>query len=586
LKSNVDPLSPENPIVISTGPLTGTLVPGSGKCCLITKFSVVANKYKEKYCIGTSTGGSRRFAVMLKNAGYDCIVVVGKAEKPSYLKITDEEVEICDAKEVWGKDVYEATNLLVKKHKGKTGKCGVWVIGKAGENLVKISHAFVDGLNTLGRYAGAIAGAKNLKAIITLGSKGIKVVDRRRFIDTYVKVRKEIMNLPQYQPIPPDSFGKSELYPKTRIYIKACNACIGPCKGIYEVKNGKFKGERFQGTYFDIAIDFSKRLRLKDYGEMYKLIDLINRSGLCVLTTIRMLYFVTRLFERGIISEKETGGLSLKIGNFYTYVKLVEKIVKREDIGALMAEGWYPLCEKLDVDASADFKDGCSIIKGLDTLVDARLWPSHFNPSIGLANIVSTRAKHVHLATYWPKTILSLADVKKDCEKMGLTEEELKRVFKENSFDAGKLLKYAEDAEILYNALGVCSVSAHWAYDPIRDIPMLTEFYIATTGFKMSPRELLRVGERIRNLERLLNVKEGFTKEDDEIPAVWLQNIETPVKLSSGDRYLMDWFGRRLTKQDIEGMLRSYYEERGWDYKTGIPTKEKLSELELEEFIS
>ena len=584
-KPGTDPLSPENPIIIATGPLVGTLAPGSGKCCLITKFPVVASKYKEKYCIGASTGGSRRFAVMLKNAGYDCIVVVGKAEKPSYLKVTDEGVEICNAKNIWGKDVYEATDLLIKEHEGITGKCGVWVIGRAGENLVRVSHGFVDGLNTLGRYAGAVAGAKNLKAIVTLGSRGIKVADRKRFMEAYKRAMEKITKFPQYQPLPPPFVSKyGELYIKTRKYVKGCSACIGPCKSVHEARDGEFLGETFQGTVFDIAIDFGKRLRLSDYSKMFKLIDIVNRNGLCLLTTLRMLYYVTRLYERGIISRSETGGLPLKTGDFHAYVRLVEKMVRREDIGALMAEGWYPLCEKLGVDASADFRDGCSIIKGIDTLIDARLWPSNFNAGMGLANIVSARAKHVHLATYWPKTILSLDDVKRDCERMGLTESELERIFKGESIDHGRLLKYAEDAETLYNALGTCSVSVHWAFDPVRDVPMLTEFYVATTGFDVSPRELLKAGERIRNLERLLNVAEGFTREDDEIPAVWLQNIEIPVRLSTGDKYLMDWSERKLSKQDIEEMTRSYYEERGWDYVTGMPTKEKLAELGLTEY--
>jgi aldehyde:ferredoxin oxidoreductase len=168
---------------------------------------------------------------------------------------------------------------------------------------------------------------------------------------------------------------------------------------------------------------------------------------------------------------------------------------------------------------------------------------------------------------------------------MGVTKEELGRVFTNGSFNAGRLAKHTQDAEYLYNALGICDCVVHWECDPIRDVPWLSEIYAALTGITISPREFLRAGERIWNLEKLLNVSEGFTREDDQIPSVWLQNIDNPISLRSGEQYLMDWFGNRLTKEDIEKMLDDYYEERGWDVKKGVPTREKLTELGLKDFV-
>jgi aldehyde:ferredoxin oxidoreductase len=112
-------------------------------------------------------------------------------------------------------------------------------------------------------------------------------------------------------------------------------------------------------------------------------------------------------------------------------------------------------------------------------------------------------------------------------------------------------------------------------------VPWLSELYFALTGLEVSPRDFLKVGERVFNLEKLMNAREGFTRRDDEIPAVWLKNIETPIKMSSGDAYLRDWFGNRVTKADIEKMLDDYYEERGWNIETGTPKREKLEELGL-----
>jgi aldehyde:ferredoxin oxidoreductase len=600
LKPSIDPLSSENPIIIGTGPLIGTLTPGAGKVYLTMKFCQPASKREKKYIVSRSTGGSRRFGVMMKNAGYDHIVITGRAEKPSYLKIIDDDIEICDASNILGKDVYETNAILTNRHRGRTGKCGVWTTGPAGENLVRSAHGFLDGvLNTLGRYAGAVLGSKNLKAIVTLGTKGIKIKDKRRFMDLYNKKVKQIIGHPKgYQ------WELKGLFGETMVDMKGCAGCISPCKSIHEVKEGRFKGAKIRGIYFGVAPAFGLVLGLEN-DEMFKLIDFIVGNGLDLITTIRMIYFVTRLYERGIISAQETGGLVLKRGDLTSYTTLVEKIVNKEDIGAIMAEGWYPLSEKVGVDASAEPEDGAPIIKGVDVLVDARFWPPHFSPSMGLAQIVHSKAKHSHCATYWargedlhrdtywPEIVQSLADVRRDVERMGVMREELDRIFTKDSFNFGRLEKYAEDAETAYDCLGVCSVVAHMQCDPTRDMSFLSELYSAVTGFNITPRELLRTGERTWNLERLFNTRMGFTREDDEIPSVWLQGIETPFigmiyqyghRKGFGEQYLLDWFERRITKEDIERMLDDYYEERGWDIGKGVPTKRKLIELGLEEF--
>jgi len=260
-----------------------------------------------------------------------------------------------------------------------------------------------------------------------------------------------------------------------------------------------------------------------------------------------MIYFVTSMYRRGVISKEDTGGLELRLGDIDSYIALIEKIVNKQDIGAVMAQGWYVLSEKLGVDASDEFKDGCCIVKGIDTLTDSRFWPSHFAPTMGITNIVHSKGKHVHGATYWPRgpdlnkdtywpeVLQSLADIRRDTEKMGVTKEEINRIFTSESFNAGRLAKYTQDAEYLYNALGICDCVVHWECDPIRDVPWLSEIYSALTGITISPREFLRAGERIWNLEKLLNVREGFTREDDQIPSVWLQNIDNPISLRSGE---------------------------------------------------
>ncbi len=594
LKPGIDPLSPENPIFIGLGPMGGTLTPGSGKCSLTMKYPIRASREEEKYFVSNATGGSRRFSSMLKNAGYDGFVVTGRADRPAYLLVTDEGVKIQDAGEIWGRDIHETTAFLTERHRGSTGKPGVWTIGPAGENLLKISQATLDDVNSLGRNVGSVLGSKNLKAVVTLGRKGVGVKDRKGFLRIYNQKREEILRHPHYQPLPRLHEGMIQhLFETTLVEIRACTACLGACRATLRAREGRFEGASYRGGDLSVPADFGRRLRLDEYGAMYRLIDAMNRYGLCMLTTFRMMYFVTRLFERGVITTADTGGLELKLGEFETYISLVEKIVRREDIGAVMAEGWHVLGETLGVDADAEFKDGCSIVKGVDTLTDARFWPSHFSPGMGLANLVHSKGKHAHGATYWPAgpdlhketywpdELQSLGDIRRDTEKMGVTPEEMARIFTEEGFNAGRLTKYTQDAEYLYNALGICDCVVHWECDPTRDVPWLTDLFAALTGIEFSPREFLRAGERIYNQEKILNVREGFDRRDDRLPGVWRRNTEEAIRLRTGDAYLRDWFGNRLRPEEIERMLDDYYEERGWDPRTGTPTPEKLRELGL-----
>ncbi|MFC1999332.1 aldehyde ferredoxin oxidoreductase N-terminal domain-containing protein [Chloroflexota bacterium] len=577
LEPNADPLSPENPLVFGTGPLMGTLVPGSAKGYLSTKYTMPAGADKNKCFVSSSMFGGRRFGSMMKNAGYDHIVITGRAEIPSYLKVTDEDVEICDASDLWGRDIYETSDILRRRYPGKTGVCGVWAIGKAGENLVRPSLGFADDLHNAGRFAGAVAGAKNFKAIVTLGAKGVRIADRKRFMELYTRKRNQILEYP-YEPW---TF-------ETAVCNKDCTGGMCAVKVIHEAKEGRFKGQRFGGSYIGEMLEWDD---LSDWSERFKLMDVMNRQGLCMCTARRMIWFLTKLYERGVISIKDTGGVELKRGDFDGYMALIEKMLNKEDIGAAMAEGWQALCERVGVDASTDAEAGCSIIKGIDIILDARFWLSHFSPAVGLAQIVHAKAKQVHSDTSWIRG--PNPDLRKDCEEMGMLKQEIDRVLTDDSFNTGRLTVYTEDAETVYNALGQCASAAMLQGDPMRDVPWLAEVYSSVTGFDITPRELLRSGERIRNLERLLNVREGFTREDDKIPALYIQNTETPVKVKDiafyapdgNDRYLMDWYGKRLMKDDLEQMLDDYYEERGWDPGNGVPTREKLVQLGLENFI-
>jgi aldehyde:ferredoxin oxidoreductase len=169
-------------------------------------------------------------------------MIIGRSEKPCYLKITDECVEICDAADLWGKDTHQTTDELVNKHNGNTGKCGIWAIGQAGENLVKIAQATVDNYNSLDRNVGAVMGSKNLKAVVILRSKGLKVYDRKRFLKLYSDKFKNILAHPHYQPrMKLDHEMLQQFFDTTAMNIKVCVGCLGACRSAHEAREGQYK---------------------------------------------------------------------------------------------------------------------------------------------------------------------------------------------------------------------------------------------------------------------------------------------------------------------------------------------------------
>jgi aldehyde:ferredoxin oxidoreductase len=242
-----------------------------------------ANKDGRKCFISHSMFGSNGFGIMMKNAGYDHIVIIGRAKKPCYLKVTDKDMEICDAAEIWGKDVYEAGRILRENIRGKNRACGTWVIGQAGENLVRPSLGWADDWHNAGRSAGAVAGAKNLKAVVTLGEKGVKIANGERFVDPVNEIRQLIRDqIAKVSGSLPWTTEEDKLLEETKIRCRT--ACSGSgalqtfcyvCRRVHKVKEGPYEGEWWGGTYGGVPKWFSDGFKLKEYftnyGEAFKI---------------------------------------------------------------------------------------------------------------------------------------------------------------------------------------------------------------------------------------------------------------------------------------------------------------------------
>jgi aldehyde:ferredoxin oxidoreductase len=288
-----------------------------------------------------------------------------------------------------------------------------------------------------------------------------------------------------------------------------------------------------------------------------------------------MLKFITRLQERGVITRKDTDGLELKMGDSKSFLRLVDKIVNREGIGDTMARGWFALGDRFGVDPNTD-TDGYQIVKGCSTFFDAR--STSLNPAT-FSEIVNTKpGAELHPITIMPNQ--PIESIKQWCRGIAMSQEEVDRTFGKNDFNTGRLTKHVEDAECVYWALGTC-VTWSSGTPQIYSLTVLADLYTMVTGIKVTAEELKRKGERIWNIGRLLNAREGLTRDDDVLPGLWAKALAEPAKTTSGEVKLKDYFGRPVTHADFEAMLDDYYDEHGWDINKGIPIKSKLIELEL-----
>ena|GEM_PF-129789 len=599
-KPKTDPFSPDSPIIIGTGALVGTLIPGASKI-VGTYRSPIFTKDKRHF-IDNTVAGSNRFGIMLKNSGYDHVVITGKSDTPVYLKISDDGCEICDATGLWGgKDIYETTDYMVDKY----GDCGVIAIGRAGENLIRYAMSIVDYCGSFGKFGfGAVMGSKNLKAIVTRGSKGIEVADPKEYLRLVTEVRREIeesnstilgpfrmlgimSGWPLQGPLANEGYWSfrewTKLYGqqkwmkiKMRKQDLSCSNCMLACRVDYEIKDGEFEGlTSFSGSYF-MPARIGQRLGLRDFKQSVKLLDICNRAGTCCLTTSGIVNWVTQLFEEGKLENGLVRGLELK-RDFETYFRIFEDIMSRDGIGDLLAEGWYPISEKIGSDPD-EFTPGTGIRRGADCIQDIRfttLDPQRFT------YFTNPRPHHGGTQTAITLPKMSINVLKEDVKNMGVDGDLFDRIFTETDyygdFNCAIYAKQCEDVMAAQNSMGICIV---YTIPPFLTLNLkkLAPIYSAATGIEVSANDLRKRGERSFNLYKMINMREGFMREDDACSNIWLTPRDTP----DGIRPIMDYYRKKvISREDIGHLLDDYYKERGWDVRAGVPTRDRLLELEL-----
>jgi aldehyde:ferredoxin oxidoreductase len=595
LKPGIDPLSPGNPVVIGSGTLTCTGAPGSSRIMATTK-------YPETGSIGCG-GGGMRFGFMLKLAGYDHIVIVGKARKPVYLKIASSHVEICDASYLWGKDIVETTESLWREH----GDCGVIAIGQAGEHLVKISQTVCDLGSSLGRGGlGAVMGSKNLKALVSKGTGSIRVADTARFnearkslferakrypyhndsvrysiMPNWVNYRAQIVGYTKNRTFVPNieeldtNFG-FEAYKKFGKRAFGCPSCFIVDKEIVEVPSGPFKGLKWStGTYLNAAV-LGARLGLKDAGEAVKAADMTDRYGLDQSSFADIMDFLFALHEEGAITVEDVGGLPLNRGSIDVVLTWLERTVLREGFGRAVADGWQGL---IDIFGDGIIKQ-TEIIKGRQGVWEPRISGLGTNE---FAQLTYPRGPNSESGGSGLYSLNQPVDtVKRHAQRMGLLNEAVDRVFSSPfKVNIGRLTVNSEHWLAIFNSLGICNRHVN---NRFYNIDVISELYQAATGAEADPQDLMKCAERVWNVLKMINVREGFSRTNDQPPEKWFEPIKT---FDGKELFMMDYYRTKvLNREDVARWLDDYYDERGWDIEKGIPTPQKLTELEMGEMLN
>jgi len=561
-KPGTEPLSPENPLILTTGPLTGTMAPTAGNGIAFVSKSPLTNGVGEAKAHGF-------FGADLKRAGYDAVIFEGKSEKPVYVWIDDDTVQLMDAKHLWGKSPAETEDTI----RDELGDYYIRVaaIGPAGEKLSRVACIINDRTRAAGRTGmGTVMGYKNLKAVAVRGTKDVKVAKPEEFLEV-VKMLHERMKGPatsKYRTLgtpvnvlvhnslgalPTRNFTNATFEGAEKVSgeylnerfvarVVGCSSCPMRCEHIAVVPEGPFKGTTTRVEYEPLW-SLGPNCGIDDLGAIIKAMDLCNYYGLDSLSTGSIIGFAMDCYEHGVLTQKDTEGLDLRFGNYEALVKMVNKIGNREGLGDILAEGVKRAAAKIGRGA----EKYANHIKGLEmTGYDIRGLKT---AAVGYA--VSFRGA--------------------DHNRHGAYALDLKGTVNRFKFEKGRS-KLVIDIENLYtiiDSLIVCKFSRGTYYEDFKDLARL---YTVVTGIEMTPEELKVAGERINNLGRLINIREGFTRKDDHLPA---KVMSTPIP----DEGVVSK-GSYITQKELDFMLDDYYESRGWT-KEGIPTLEKLNEIGL-----
>jgi len=559
--SGTDPLGPENPLVFMTGPLVGTQAPSCGRYVICAR-SPQTGLWGESN-VGGFVGPHLRFA------GYDGVLFSGRASKPVYLVVQDGEAELRDASSLWGLGVYQ-TQEAIKEELG-AGSLRVACIGPAGENRVKFASIIADRGRAAGRSGmGAVMGSKQLKAVVCHGTGSIPLADREAFdaiareilglveedVSTQVlhqtgtagsaNLCSMLGNMPtryftQGYLETVDQISGSTMAETVLVGTSGCYGCAVQCGREVEIAEGRYRLGQTDGPEYETVGALGSLLLIEDLEAVCFLNHLCNSHGLDTISMGVTLGLAFLLYEQGIISDRETGGIALRWGDPEPVIRMIEKTARREGFGDLLAEGSLALARRYDAEELAAQVNGLEL-----AMHDPRA-----SAGVALSYLTSPRgACHNKSDAYWLD--------------LGRTMEDIGVGFSDRFEEEGKaaLMVRHQDWRSAGDALIACLLV---------NLPSdgLVSLLSTATGWDVTLSDLLEAGERTINLKRTLNLRWGLSPRQEKLPDLLLRPLEEG--------------GTAGYVPDVDRVLSDYYGARQWDRATGKPSKEKLLALGLEE---
>lgn len=554
----VDPLSPENKVVIATGPLDGTTAPSSGRVMVITKGPLTGT-------IACSNAGGY-FGPMLKRAGFDMIILEGKSKEPVYLWINKGKVEIRDAKHLWGKLVDESDRLMREE---THPEAETMEIGPAGEKESLLANVMFNGHRASGRTGvGAVVGSKNLKGIVVRGNLSIKAGDPDKFAEA-VKVTREILaqnpvasgGLPMYGTAVlvniinsvgsfPTRNAQDSYFPEAEkisgetlrarnlVRNEGCSDCPIACGRVTEIKEGKYKGEHGGGPEYESVWSFGAMCGISDLDAVLMANYLCDRYGIDTISAGSTVACAMELYEKGYMPAKDAP-FPLTFGSSDALVESIRAMGEQKDeFGKLLSQGSY------------------------------RLGEHYGHPELSMS------VKKQEFPAYDPRGIKGMGlqyatSNRGGCHVRGyMTAVEVLSPGLDRLAYEGKAApdKFLQDLTAALDSSGICLFTTFGLQ--AKD---LAQLYSGVTGVDCDEAEYLKIGERIWNMERLFNLKAGFSRKDDTLPS---RILNEPIKSGPSKGEI----------EELDKMLDEYYSLRGWD-KNGVPTKNKLKELDIEDLL-
>lgn len=574
-----DPLGPDNVLIIGPGTLTGTSAPSSGRTSVTCKGPATGLYLK------VSVGG--HLGAELKYSGYDYLVIQGAAKDPVYLWIDDGQVEIRDARHLWGLGTRD-TDRLLKEELGDD-EIEIGLIGPAGENKVLFSCLIFSLYNSASRGGvGAVMGSKNLKAIAARGTGGLRVAEGDEFFDLAARTRRELAadagsntlhtwgtsgsvpDLNEMRMLPSYNFNEVRIDDAEKLsgqylldegYLigrESCFSCSTACHRFVHTKEHTYGEVRDSGPELETVMSLGAECGIIDTEAIIKANQLCNDYGMDVISVGHVISWAMESYEKGLIKGKQADDLDLHFGNVESQLELIRRIALREGLlGDLLANGTRQAAEEV----GGDSWKWAIQAKGLEQSgVDTRMAKSY-----ALAFAVNPRGPD-HLMT-------------ETFAEFGFTEEAralIEEITGDEKFADPTLLdkradivRWHEDCFAATDALGFCAFTSTAAYAV--NPQNMAQLYGHALGIQFSEEELMKAGRRIVTLERCFNVREGARRDDDTLP--W-RMMNTPVP--EGPRK-----GMVTDKEMLDHLLDQYYDVHGWDLGTGIPKRDILQILGL-----